>query len=63
MPMTITTKFNLNDLVLIPELQVKGRVSAFRTDAAGTRYLLRYFYDGELREEWLTDSEIAPFPK
>lgn len=56
--MKIEPKFDINEKVKIPELEVKGKISGIFVDSGGMTYRVRYFDKAERREVYFTDDEI-----
>ena len=50
---------DLNDMVRITELEVKGRVTGLYVCDTGTQYRVRYFYGGVARHEYFYQDEIC----
>lgn len=56
---TIDVHFVVGDTVTIGAITETGRVSGVRIGSFGAEYLVVYWMNGELREEWLEPWEIA----
>ena len=58
--MTITTKFNIGDTVLIRELKITGRVIAifYDGDGVGLQYNVKYFFNGDSKTTYLIEAEL-----
>jgi len=50
---TITHEFSIGDKVTIKDLKVIGHVVGLFTGLFGNQYEIAYFYDGELKREYL----------
>ena len=58
--MKIKTSFELNQKVYIVELEIYGRIKAIWVTYTGTQYLVRYFWNDEVKEVYLFEAEIIP---
>ena len=50
---TITYEFSIGDMVTVKDLKVAGHVIGLFTGLFGNQYEIAYFYDGELKREYL----------
>jgi hypothetical protein len=50
---TITYEFSIGDMVTVKDLKVTGHVIGLFTGLFGNQYEIAYFYDGELKREYL----------
>jgi len=55
---TVNVAFNITEQVCIKELQLTGTVVAINLNLKEITYLVRYFWEGDLKELWLYDFEI-----
>ncbi len=55
---TIEYSFSLGDLVMIKELKVNGYVIGLFTGQYGSEYEVAYFYDGDLKKEYLFETML-----
>ena len=59
--MTIQTKFDLGQRVIIPELEnTRAVVMSIRLTAYGISYAVAWFNSGKREEEFLWENELAP---
>ena len=56
--MTITTKFSMRERVLIPELELSGRIVEISVEINGHSYRVQYFVNGEQKFAWLMDDDL-----
>lgn len=57
--MQITTKYDINDEVHIPSLEVNGRVLSIEVTVYGTFYYVRYIKNGEVKKDNFLLEEIS----
>lgn len=50
---TITYEFSIGDIVTVKDLKVTAHVVGLFTGLFGNQYEIAYFYDGELKREYL----------
>ena len=59
--MTIVTKYDIGDLVLIPDLDnTKASVQSIHIGSKGITYEVSWFANGDRKSAYLFDSELTP---
>jgi hypothetical protein len=62
--MTITTKYYINDRVIITEVGISGTIVEIKIEAHGhVTYLIEYWNNGEIRSVWQDELQLKESKK
>lgn len=57
--MKIETKYDIEQRVFLPDLEVYSRVISVKVSPKGVEYYFNYFHEGIQRDCWLFESDIG----
>jgi len=55
----INTKFDIFDQVKITDLNLVGQIIAIKINHICTSYMVRYFFNGDVKEYWLFENALV----